>query len=243
MKNYLMRIKAVPGIRACAVLDTGRREMHPLFPAIASEKFIERLAERLVHMAEQMEPREQVEFQFEKQVCTVRRLVRGLVFVQGSPGYDAQMLNLTLGSISSAVDRLLKTSQSTRALSYDFTNPEYLDAVLIAFGVTSDFFKDHLGNFALTKHLQRSRDNIVSVFPLLSSFAVDRNGRVYPIKGKNPTLNLGANEAFSRWLHSYLNAIWVNHPKRDKFNLRELTSSVAQTLEDSNFYGSLAELQ
>lgn len=243
MRNYLLRIKAVPGVRACAVLDTGRREMHPLFPANASPKFIERLAERLIHMAEQMEPREQVEFQFDKQVCIVRRLVRGLIFVQTRPTAEIKILNLTLGSVSSAVDRLLKTSKSTRSLSYDYTKPEYLDAVLRAFGESSDYFKGHVGNFVLTKHLQRTRDNIISVFPLLANFAVDQNGRVYPIKGKNPSLNSSANEAFSRWLHSYLNAIWVNHPKRNEFNLRELTSDVAQTLEDSNFYGSLAELQ
>jgi len=243
VRNYLMRIKAVPGVRACAVIDTGRREMHPLFPANSQPKFIEHLAERLVRMAEQMEPREQVEFQFDKQVCIVRRLVRGLIFVQTRHASSIKTLNLTLGSISSAVDRLLKTSQSTRSLSYDYTNPDYLNAVLTAFSESSEFFKGHVGNFVLTKHLQRSRDNIISVFPQLAEFAVDRNGRMYPIKGKNPVLNSIANEAFSRWLHSYLHLIWVNHPRRDEFNLRELTSEVAQTLEDSNFYGSLAELQ
>ena len=237
-----MQIKAVPGIRACAVLDVGRRELHPLFPAIASPQYVEDLAGRLIGMADQMQPREQVEFQFDKQVCMVRRLVRSMIFVQGKPGYDEHTLKLTLTAVSSAIDRSLRTAQSTRAMNYDFTNPEYLQAVLTAFAASSDFFKEHLGLATVTKRMQRSRDNIASLFPLLADFGVDQNGRVYVLKGRAPKLTISANEAFSRWLHAYLMSVWTNHPSRDDFDLRAATVAVAETLENSNFYGALGEL-
>ena len=237
-----MQIKAVPGIRACAVLDVGRREMYPMFPAIASPKYIENLADRLMRMSSQLQPSEQVEFQFDKQVCMVRRLVRGMIFVQGRSGFDAQTLKLTLGAVSSAIDRSLKTSLDYRGRTYDFTDPQYLAGVLEAFAVSKEFFREHLGLTMVTRKMQRARDNIVSLFPLLANFAVDQNGRVYAIKGQDVVLTASANEAFSRWLGGFVTSVWHSHPNPDEFDLRALTHSVSDALNDSNFYDTLADI-
>ena len=126
MREYLLQIKAVPGIKGCAVLDIGRREFHPLLPASSTAEFSERLAERLTRLADQLQPGEQIEFRFDRQACLVRRLVRGILYVQGKIGFDAKSLQITLRACASAIDRLLKSAQSQRALGYDFSSRTFV---------------------------------------------------------------------------------------------------------------------
>lgn len=239
MRDYLLQIKAVPGVKGCAVLDLGRREMHPLLPATSSGEFAERLAERLVKLADQLQPGEQVEFRFEKQACLVRRLVRGILYVQGKVGFDGDALQLTLRASSSAIDRLLKSAQSTRSLSYDFTRPEYLQAVLKTFGLVAEHFKSRLGHTLVAKRMQKAKENVASLFPMVNQLVVDQNGRVYPLKGRALDLDATANEAFARWLSGFINLASASKPELADFDLRELTRDVAATLDDSNFYGTL----
>lgn len=238
MRDYLLQIKAVPGVKGCAVLDLGRREMHPLLPASASHEFAEKLAERLARLADQMQPGEQVEFRFEKQACLVRRLVRGVLYVQGKVGFDVKALQLTLRASASAMDRLLKSAQSQRSLSYDFTNPDYLTSVLKAFSLCADHFKQHLGHTLVAKKMQKAKENVSSLFPMVNDLIVDQNGRVYPIKGRSLDLDASANEAFARWLSGFINLASVSKPELAHFNLRDLTRDVASALDDSNFYGT-----
>ena len=240
MRDYLLQIKAIPGVKGCAVLDVGRREMHPLLPAATAAEFIESLAERLVQMAAQLQPGEQVEFRFENQSCLVRRLVRGILFVQGKLGFDLDQLNLTLRATGSAIDRSLKSAQSQRALSYDFTNPEYLESILKAFSLCADHFKMHLGHTLVAKRMQKAKDNVASLFPLVNDLVVDQNGRVYPIKGRSLDLDHSANEAFARWLSGFINLSIGGRPELAQFNMREVTQTVATPLHDSNFYGTFA---
>jgi len=239
MRDYLLQIKAVPGVKGCAVLDLGRREMHPLLPANSSGEFAERLAERLVRLADQLQPGEQVEFRFESQACLVRRLVRGILYVQSKAGFDVHALQLTLRSSCSAIDRLLKSAQSTRSLSYDFTNPEYLQAILRTFALCADHFKTQLGHSLVAKRMQKAKENVSSLFPLVNDLVVDQNGRVYPIKGRQLALDASANEAFARWLSGFINLASASKPELANFDLRELTRDVATPLDDSNFYGIL----
>lgn len=240
MRDYLLQIKAVPGIKGCAVLDVGRRELHPLLPAASTPEFADNLAERLVHLAQQMQPGEQVEFCFDKQSCLVRRLVRGVLFVHGKTGFDANALNLTLRAIGSTIDRALKSAQNQRALGYDFTNPEYLDSVLKAFALCSDHFKMQLGHTLVAKRMQKAKENVASLFPLVNDLVVDQNGRVYPLKGRRLDLDVSANEAFARWLSGFVNLCIGGRPDLVDFNLRDVTKPVATPLHDSNFYGVLA---
>jgi hypothetical protein len=237
VRDYLLQIKAVPGVKGCAVLDLGRREMHPLLPATSSHEFAERLGERLTHIAEQLQPGEQVEFRFDKQACLVRRLVRGVLYVQGKAGFDMSALQLTLKATSSAIDRLLKSAHSQRNLSYDFTNPVYLTAVLRAFALCAEHFKSHLGHTLVAKKMQKAKENVSSLFPLVNDLVVDQNGRVYPLKGRALDLDASANEAFARWLSGFINLASATKPELAQFDLRELTREVATPLDDSNFYG------
>ena len=162
MRDYLLQIKAVPGVKGCAVLDIGRRELHPLLPAASEHEYIEKLAERLVSLAAQLQPGEQIEFRFDKQACLVRRLGRGIIFVQGKLGVDLKSLQLTLRATSSAIDRALKSAQGQRALSYDFTQPAYLEAVLKTFAIFADHFKAYLGHTLVAKRMQKARDNVAT---------------------------------------------------------------------------------
>jgi hypothetical protein len=238
VRDYLLQIKAVPGVKGCAVLDLGRREMHPLLPATATPEFAEKLAERLSRLADQLQPGEQVEFRFEKQACLVRRLVRGVLYVQGKAGFDVPALQLALRASSSAMDRLLKSAQSQRSLSYDFTNPEYLTSVLKAFSLCADHFKEHLGHTLVAKKMQKAKENVASLFPLVNELVVDQNGRVYPLKGRHLELDVNANEAFARWLSGFITLASASRPELAHFNLRDLTQEVAGPLDDSNFYGT-----
>jgi len=240
MRDYLLQIKAVPGIKGCAVLDVGRREMHPLLPAASTPEFADHLAERLVHLAQEMQPGEQVEFCFDKQACLVRRLVRGVLFVHGKTGFDANALNLTLRAVGSTIDRALKSAQNQRALSYDFTNPEYLDSVLKAFALCAEHFKIHLGHTLVAKRMQKAKENVASLFPLVNDLVVDQNGRVYPLKGRRLDLDASANEAFARWLSGFVSLCTLGRPDLAAFSLRDTTKPVATPLHDSNFYGTLA---
>ena len=239
MREHLLQIKAVPGIKGCAVLDLGRREMHPLLPASVSHEFTERLAERLVGLSEQLQPGEQVEFRFDEQACLVRRLVRGVLYVQGTIGYDTRTLQLTLRASASVIDRALKSAQSERALSYDFTNPDYIESVLKAFAICADHFKAHLGHTLVAKRMQKAKENVATLFPLVNEIVVDQNGRVYPIKGRKLNLDSSANEAFARWLSGFISLASASRPELADFNIRELTRSVATPLDDSNFYATL----
>jgi len=238
MRDYLLQIKAVPGVKGCAVLDLGRREMHPLLPATASSDFTQRLAERLLALANQLQPGEQVEFRFDNQSCLVRRLVRGVLYVQGKTGFDMNALQLTMRASASAMDRLLKSAQSRRSLSYDFTNPEYLPAVLKAFALCAERFKAHLGHTLVAKRMQKAKENVASLFPLVNDLVVDQNGRVYPLKGRGLDLDANANEAFARWLSGFITLASASKPELAQFDLRELTREVAAPLEDSNFYAT-----
>ena len=178
MRDFLLQIKAVPGVKGCAVLDLGRREMHPLLPASSSGEFAERLAERLVRLADQLQPGEQVEFRFDKQACMVRRLVRGVLYVQGKAGFDM-----------------------------------------------------------VAKKMQKAKENVSSLFPLVNELVVDQNGRVYPRKGSALNLDSSANEAFARWLAGFINLASASKPDLANFELRELTKAVAGPLDEANFYG------
>jgi hypothetical protein len=239
MRDHLLQIKAVPGVKGCAVLDIGRREMHPLLPATTSSDFVQSLADRLLRLSAQMQPGEQVEFRFDKQACLVRRLVRGVLFVQGKIGFDIETLNLTLRACASAIDRALKSAQSRRALSYDFTNPEYLEAILKVFSLCADHFKMHLGHTLVAKRMQKAKENVSSLFPVVNGLVVDQNGRIYPIKGRALELDSSANEAFARWLMGFLNLAMAGQPGMEPLDVREFTKSVAAPLDDSNFYQTL----
>ena len=239
MRDYLLQIKAVPGIKGCAVLDVGRRELHPLLPAAAAPDFIDRLAERLMRLAHQMQPGEQTEFRFGEQACLVQRLVRGILFVQGKLGFDMQNLQLTLKGTASAIDRKLKATQSHRAMTYDFTNPEYLVAILKTFTLCADHFKASLGHTLVAKRMQKAKENVASLFPVVHDLVVDQNGRVYQRKGRTLDLDAGANEAFARWLSNFINLASGSDTGTGELNVRELTREFAQPLEDSNFYSTL----
>jgi hypothetical protein len=239
VREYLLQIKAVPGIKGCAVLDIGRREFHPLLPASATAEFTERLAERLTRLAGQLQPGEQIEFRFDQQACLVRRLVRGILYVQGKIGFDANSLQLTLRACASAIDRLLKSAQSQRALGYDFNNPDYLTSVLKAFSICADHFKAKLGHTLVAKRMQKAKENVASLFPMVNDLVVDQNGRVYPLKGRSLQLDYSANEAFARWLSGFINLASASQSDTADFDVRELTKSVAAPLDDSNFYGTL----
>lgn len=237
MRDHLLQIKAVPGVKGCAVLDVGRREMHPLLPASSSSEFAERLAERLMNLADQLQPGEQVEFRFDKQACLVRRLVRGVLYVQGKAGFDMNTLQLTVRATSSAIDRMLKSASTQRNLNYDFTNPDYIHAVLRAFALCAEHFKSHLGHTLVAKKMQKAKENVASLFPLVNDLVVDQNGRVYPRKGSTLSLDASANEAFARWLSGFINLASASKPELAQIDLREITRPVAAPLDDSNFYG------
>jgi len=239
VRDYLLQIKAVPGVKGCAVLDLGRREMHPLLPATSSGEFAERLAERLARLAEQLQPGEQVEFRFDKQACMVRRLVRGVLYVQGKAGFDMAALQMTVRATSSAIDRMLKSAGTQRSLHYDFTNPDYINAVLRAFALCAEHFKAHLGHTLVAKKMQKAKENVASLFPLVNDLVVDQNGRVYPRKGSALNLDASANEAFARWLSGFINLASASKPELANFDVRELTRTVAGPLDDANFYGVL----
>lgn len=237
MRDYLLQIKAVPGVKGCAVLDLGRREMHPLLPATSSAEFAERLAERLARLADQLQPGEQVEFRFDKQACLVRRLVRGVLYVQGKAGFDANALQMTVRATASAIDRTLKSAASQRNLNYDFTKPDYINAVLRAFALCADHFKSHLGHNLVAKKMQKAKENVSSLFPLVNDLAVDQNGRVYPLKGRVLNLDASANEAFARWLSGFINLASASKPDLAHLDLREITRPVCGPLDEANFYG------
>ena len=240
MRDHLLQIKAVPGVRGCAVLDIGRREMHPLLPASVAPEFIERLGDRLARLASQMQPGEQAEFRFGEQSCLVRRLVRGVLFVQAKLGYDLKTLQLTLKVTASAIDRALKSAQTRRAVDYDFSKPEYLQSVLKAFELCSDHFKPSLGHTLAAKRMQKAKENVASLFPIVNHLVVDQNGRVYPVKGQVLSPDHTTNEAFARWLAGFLNLATAGQSGgATSYNVREITRSVAGTLDDSNFYGML----
>jgi len=235
-----MQIKAVPGIKGCAVLDLGRRELHPMLPAAVSPEFMDRLTERLTRLAGQMQPGEQAEFRFSEQACVIRRLVRGVLYIQGKLGFDAHTLQLALKASASAIDRKLQSAQSQRALGYDFSKPEYMDAVLASFTACADHFKSSLGHTLVAKRMQKAKENVASLFPVVNDLIVDQNGRVYPRKGRALDLDASANEAFARWLAGFINLAASANPGSPPPSVRDLTKSVAQPLEDSNFYGTLA---
>lgn len=239
MRNYLLQIKAIPGVKGCAVLDLGRREMHPLLPASSSSEFVDRLAERLVHMADQLQPGEQVEFRFDKQACLVRRLVRGVLYVQSKSGFDADTLQLTVRSTASAIDRTLKSATVQRNVKYDFSNPDYLSSVLSAFALCADHFKVHLGHTLVAKRMQKAKESLSGLFPLVNDLAVDQNGRVYVLKGRVLTLDSSANEAFARWLSGFIVLASASKPELAKIDVREITRQVSGPLEAANFYGVL----
>lgn len=236
MRDHLLQIKAVPGVRGCAVLDIGRREMHPLLPAAVAPEMIERLADRLANLAGQMQPGEQAEFRFGEQSCLVRRLVRGMLFVQAKLGFDLQTLQLTLKMTASAIDRALKSAQTQRVVDYDYTQPDYLPAVLKAFELCANHFKLALGHTLVAKRMQKAKENVSSLFPIVNHLVVDQNGRVYPVKGQVLQPDQMANEAFARWLAGFVNLASLGQPPGHRFNLREVTKSVAEPLDDSNFY-------
>jgi len=239
MRTHLLQIKAIPGIKGCAVLDLGRRELHPMLPAAVSSEFVERLTERLTRMATQMQPGEQAEFRFSEQACLIRRLVRGVLYVQGKQGFDARTLQLTMKATAAAIDRNLASAQNQRALSYDFSRPEYMDAILKTFTICADHFKSSLGHTLVAKRMQKAKENVASLFPMVNDLIVDQNGRVYPRKGRALDLDASANEAFARWLAGFINLASSANPGSERLNVRELTTAVAQPLEDSNFYGTL----
>lgn len=239
MRTQLLQIKEVPGIKGCAVLDLGRRELHPMLPASVSPEFMERLTDRLTRMAGQMQPGEQAEFTFSEQACVIRRLVRGVLYIQGKLGFDSRTLQLTLKASSAAIDRKLQSAQSQRALGYDFTSPAYMDAILQTFTVCADYFKSSLGHTLVAKRMQKAKENLASLFPVVNDLIVDQNGRVYPRKGRALDLDATANEAFARWLAGFINLASSASPGTEPPNVRELTKPVARQLEDSNFYGIL----
>lgn len=239
MRAHLQQIKAVPGIKGCAVLDLGRRELHPMLPAAVSAEFVERLIERLTRLAGQMQPGEQAEFKFAEQACVVRRLVRGVLYIQGKLGFDEKTLQLTLKASASAIDRKLQSAQSQRALGYDFSAPEYLDAIIKTFTLCADHFKSSLGHTLVAKRMQKAKENVASLFPMVNDLIVDQNGRVYPRKGRALDLDASANEAFARWLAGFINLATSATPGSEPLNVREMTETVVRPLEDSNFYGTL----
>jgi hypothetical protein len=239
VRTHLLQIKSVPGIKGCAVLDLGRRELHPMLPAAVTNEFMERLTDRLVRLAGQMQPGEQAEFRFSEQACVVRRLVRGVLYVQGKLGFDADTLQLALKASASAIDRKLQSAQSQRALGYDFSRPEYMDAILQTFTICGDHFKSSLGHTLVVKRMQKAKENVASLFPIVNDLVVDQNGRVYPRKGRALDLDATANEAFARWLAGFINLASSAEPGTPPVNVRDLTKSIAQPLEDSNFYGTL----
>jgi len=239
MRDYLLQIKSVPGVRGCVVLDIGRRQMHPLLPASSSPEFLERLTDRLSRLAQEMQPGEQSEFRFGEQACLVRRLVRGILFVQAKIGFDLHTLQLTIKATASAMDRALKSAQSRRVVEYDFSQPEYLTAVLKAFELCADHFKVSLGHTLVAKRMQKSKENVASLFPFVNNLVVDQNGRVYPVKGRTLEPDFSSNEAFARWLAGFLNLASLGKERMDLKRVREITKQVAEPLDDSNFYGML----
>jgi hypothetical protein len=186
-----------------------------------------------------MQPGEQAEFRFSEQACVVRRLVRGMLYVQGKLGFDAHNLQLALKASAAAIDRKLQSTQSQRALSYDFSRPEYMDAILKTFTICADHYKSSLGHTLVVKRLQKAKDNVASLFPIVNDLIVDQNGRVYPRKGRALDLDATSNEAFARWLAGFINLASTAEPGTVPLDVREMTRSIAQPLEDSNFYGTL----
>lgn len=239
MRDYLLQIKAVPGVKGCAVLDLGRRELHPLLPASVAPDFMEQLSAKLLKLAGEMQPGEQSEFRFGEQACVVKRLVRGILFVQAKLGFDLAALQLTLKATSAAIDRLLRAAPVVRHNDYDFTQPEYLESVLRAFALCADHFKESLGHALVAKRMQKAKDNVASLFPFVNHLAVDQNGRIYPLKGHSLVLDAGANEAFARWLGGFVDLATSGKPELAQFNLRAVTKPVGQTLLESDFYGML----
>jgi hypothetical protein len=239
MRDYLLQIKAVPGVKGCAVLDIGRGELHRLLPASIAPDFMDQLSAKLLKMAAEMQPGEQSEFRFGEQACVVKRLVRGILFVQAKLGFDLDALQLTLKATSSAIDRMLKSAQVTRNADYDFTQPEYLESVIKAFSLCAEYFKMSLGHTLVAKRMQKAKDNVSSLFPFVNHLAVDQNGRIYPLKGQSLVLDASANEAFARWLGGFVNLASSGKPELANFDVRSVTKPVAATLQDSNFYGML----
>lgn len=239
MRDYLLQIKAVPGVKGCAVLDLGRRELHPLLPASVAPDFIEQLSAKLLKMAGEMQPGEQSEFRFGEQACVVKRLVRGVLFVQAKLGFDLAGLQLTLKATSAAIDRLLRSAPVARNTDYDFTTPEYLESILQAFALCAEHFKTSLGHALVAKRMQKAKDNVASLFPFVNHLAVDQNGRIYPLKGHSLLLDASSNEAFARWLGGFVALAIGGKPELADFDIRTVTKPVRKTLQECNFYGML----
>jgi hypothetical protein len=239
VRDYLLQIKAVPGVKGCAVLDLGRRELHPLLPANVAPDFMEQLSVKLTRLAGEMQPGEQSEFRFGDQACVVKRLVRGVLFVQAKLGFDLANLQLTLRATSAAIDRLLRAAPAVRNHDFDFTQPEYLEAVLRAFALCAEHFKVTLGHALVAKRMQKAKDNVASLFPFVNHLAVDQNGRIYPLKGHSLVLDASANEAFARWLKGFIDLATSGKNEPERFDIRTITKPVANMLRESNFYGML----
>jgi hypothetical protein len=239
MNQILQQLKSVRGVSGILVLDKQNSTTYQLLPASFSLEVIKNLAGRLRKIAQVWPELGQVELKFESGYGKLINTPSSAVYISTKEEVFFPDLNLVLKSVLPQIEKrisrghIFAEAQADQLYSPDKVN---IDLLLATINLIAAKYRDRLGAYQITQNLRRSKEKILSLFPHLSNFYVDNQGRVAFLKSRQELNQSRIQEAFANWIYHfkiYCDSITASLQEAD---IQELTSELRSELTRQGFY-------
>ena len=232
MQKILEEIKSVQGVAGVLVWDKRALKSFQLLPASFANAVVKSTCSKLIKVAQSLKPPAELKLLYEAGNAILIHRTNLVLLILGRSDLNPSLLDLVLNSSLLRLDKILASRQTEIADSPPLEQKK-VNQLIEATNLLSRFISDKIGPYRTTQNLRQVKEKLIGAHPFLANLFVDNNANISVIKGKEGLWSGEVVLAFAKWA---ANLEKLSFKKGDALDLKKITSSLEESLEEMGFY-------
>lgn len=232
MQKILEEIRSVQGVTGVLVWNKKTLSSSQLLPASFALGMIKSTCHKMANLSGDFGASAKVELFYANGVAVFLDQPSALILILGRTNLDFELLDLVLNSCLTRLEKTLSFRQLQGA-DFPVLEQEKMDCLLEGMNLISGYISDKIGAYRTTQNLRQAKDKLIAPHPFMANLFVDNNAKISIIKGKRGLWSGEVILVFAKWA-AYTEKLCFK--KEKVIDLKKITSSIQQDLEEMGFY-------
>jgi hypothetical protein len=237
MNKILSNIRSVPGVWGTIAIDKKRALTYQMLPANYEAEAVKEIAVPTLNLAQTCERTMIIDLFFENGKARIYNRGEAVVLILGRKDMSFDAIGTVCKEAIPALCRRFSRGDLADH-SVPRANPKEasFDLLLKAINIIAYNAQRKIGAYLVTKHLRRSKDELVEDYRFLTTITVDNNGVVSLLKGYPPHTGDDLLKGFAHWANLFVSKCASSSDKLQSGDILELTLDIKGKLELTGFY-------